>query len=147
MTSYRDSLALGGTDIRNMVTDFDAWLFDRKLRLDGTVLPWLQKEPSPAAQFGTAVHMAVLEPERYDTLAVVMPYCENFALKEGRAYKADAQDKCTTPDHFIMRHEHHWAIQQTTKPTPSRAPPGRCWNWQPSRRSRPGCMRWKSATR
>jgi hypothetical protein len=113
--SYRESLALGGTDIRSMVCDFEAWWFDRKLKESGTVLPWLQKEPSPAAQFGTAVHMALLEPDRYDEFSVIMSYCDNFALKEGRSIKIQAQEKCTTPEHFIMRFEHDWAIAQIRK--------------------------------
>jgi hypothetical protein len=115
MSDYRQSLALGGTDIRGMVTDYEAWLFERKLKEAGGLPPWLQKDPSPAAAFGTAVHLALLEPDRYDTLAVVMPYCSNFTLKAGRDIKAEAEAQLATPDHFIMRHEHHWAISQIRK--------------------------------
>jgi hypothetical protein len=112
MSDYRQSLALGGTDIRGMVTDYEAWLFERKLKEAGDVPPWLQKDPSPAAAFGTAVHLALLEPEKYDKYAVEMPYCPNFTLKEGRAIKAEAEAQCVTPKHFIMRQEQAWAIKQ-----------------------------------
>jgi hypothetical protein len=115
MSDYRASLALGGTDIRGMVTDYEAWLFERKLKEAGGLPPWLQKDPSPAAAFGTAVHLALLEPEQYDKLAVVMDYCDNFTLKAGREIKEKAQALCVTPDHFTMRHEHHWAISQIRK--------------------------------
>jgi hypothetical protein len=115
MSDYRASLALGGTDIRGMVVDYEAWLFERKLKEAGDVPPWFDKEPSPAAAFGTAVHLALLEPDRYDTLAVVMPYCANFTLKAGRDIKAEAEAQLATPDHFIMRQEHAWAIKQIRK--------------------------------
>jgi hypothetical protein len=109
---YRKSLALGGTDIRGMVTDYEAWLFERKLKEAGGLPPWLQKDPSPAAAFGTAVHLALLEPEQYDKFAVIMDYCENFALKAGREIKEKAQALCVTPEHFTMRQEQAWAIKQ-----------------------------------
>lgn len=112
MSDYRASLAIGGTDIRAMVKDYDKWIFERKLILNGGLPPWLQYDPSPAAQFGTAVHLALLEPEKYDKLAVIMDYCENFTLKAGREIKEKAQALCVTPEHFTMRHEHHWAVQQ-----------------------------------
>lgn len=112
MSAYRSSLALGGSDIRAMITDYDAWKFERDLILSGGLPPWMQKDPSAAAEFGTAVHLALLEPHKYNIHAKVMPYVENFTLKEGRAVKEQARLQCILPGDFIIRHEHDWAIQQ-----------------------------------
>jgi len=108
--TYRQDLALGGSDIRAMVKDFEAWLFYRKLRESGETPAWLEDSTSPAAAFGTLVHMAILEPWQYDAQAIVMPYTESFATKEGRAVKAAALSRAKEVDGFPVRQEHHYAI-------------------------------------
>lgn len=95
-----------------MVKDFDAWAFERKMKLDGTLPVWLKDEPSEAMQFGTAVHMALLEPKEFERRAVIMPYVESFALKAGKDIKTKAVDHAEAIGGFVLRQEHAWAISQ-----------------------------------
>lgn len=109
---YRQHPALGGSDIRLMVRDFDSWLFHRRLKESGQVPPWLQDdEPTPAAEFGTLVHLALLQPWLYDAQAVIMPYVSSFVTKEGRQVKNDSLAKAKEIDGQVVRAEHAWAIE------------------------------------
>lgn len=111
--NYRENPALGGTDIRAMVSDYEAWLFERKLKLAGELPPWLERKSSPAAEFGTLVHMAILEPWLYDANAVVMPYFPNHTIKIAKDAKRKAEEEAKSRgDGFVVRHEHAWAIEQ-----------------------------------
>jgi PDDEXK-like domain of unknown function (DUF3799) len=112
-TAYHQSRAISGTDMRLASKDFEAWAFERRLKLDGEMLPWLQAdEPSKAMNFGTAVHMAILEPDRYEALKVVMPYVENFALKAGKAIREEHEAKAQEKDGILLRCEEAWAIEK-----------------------------------
>jgi hypothetical protein len=108
--AYRASLALGGSDIRAMVADFERWHFERKLIEAGTLPEWMQRDPSPAAEFGTLVHRALLEPWHH-AKDVVMPYVKSFALKEGKAIKAEAEAQAEHQGGIVIRHEHGWALE------------------------------------
>ena len=111
--NYRCHPAISGTDARLMVKDFEAWAFNRRLKLNNEVPVWLVDEPSEAMQFGTAVHMALLEPEEFRRKAVIMPYVESFAVKAGREIKMDALERAMALDGgFVLRQEHAWAIEQ-----------------------------------
>lgn len=46
-------------------------------------------EPTPAMAFGTAFHLAMLQPEEYALKYVVKPEGMSFATKEGKAWKAE----------------------------------------------------------
>lgn len=108
--TYRGDRRLGGTDISRAAKDFDAWAAERRLRLADQWPVWLEDE-TDAMAFGTLVHKALLEPEDYARCAVVMPYVQNFALKEGRAVKSEALAKAEAIENgFIVRHEHAWAL-------------------------------------
>ena len=109
MSEYRKSLALGGSDIRNMVADFERWWFERQLVEAGTLPEWMQRDPSPAAEFGTLVHRALLEPWKHVD-DVIMPYVKSFALKEGKQTKAEAETLAEYRGSIVIRHEHNWAL-------------------------------------
>lgn len=109
---YRASLAVGGSDLRLAAKDFEAWSFKRRLRLAQATPPWLEDEPTAAMEFGTAVHMAILEPERYREKAICMPYVESFAVKAGKDIKAQAIKQAEAKNGFILRAEHAWAIER-----------------------------------
>lgn len=54
------------------------------------------KAPPPssdAMEFGIALHMALLEPERFAERYIFKPEGMNFATKEGKAWQANAGDK------------------------------------------------------
>ena len=77
---------------------WDAWgASDLRAMLDGPEACWFKKyeaesESTPAADFGTLAHLALLEPERWppkDIAWIPGPYNEN----PGRRDKADAQDR------------------------------------------------------
>lgn len=110
MNNYRASLALGGSDARLIAKDFEAWMFKRRLIEAGELPPWMRDEPSEAQSFGTAVHMAILEPARFEREAVIMPYVESFVRKEGKDVKERAQAEAKERGGFVLRHEHNWAI-------------------------------------
>lgn len=110
MNDYRSSLALGGTDARLIAKDFDAWLFKRRLVEAGELPPWMRDEPSEAQNFGTAVHMAILEPERFERECVAMPYVESFVRKEGKDVKERALADAKERGGFVLRHEQAWAL-------------------------------------
>jgi hypothetical protein len=111
-TDYRQSLALGGTDARLIAKDFEAWWFRRQLVERGELPPWMQDEPSEAQSFGTAVHMALLEPLKFAARCVPMPYVESFALKAGKTIKEEHLAKAReVSEGFILRAEHKWAIE------------------------------------
>lgn len=115
MTSYRASLALGGSDARLIAKDFAAWWFRRQLIERGELPPWMRDEPSEAQNFGTAVHMALLEPERFERECVVMPYVESFVRKEGKDVKERALAEAKERGGFVLRHEQAWALQHIRK--------------------------------
>ena len=110
MSDYRSNPALGGSDLRNMVLDWEKWLFERELILSGQVPEWFDKGPSPAAEFGTLVHRALLEPWHHQK-DVVMPYVRSFALKEGKTIKAEAEEQAKAQGGIVIRHEHGWALE------------------------------------
>lgn len=112
---YRSSLAISGTDASGASKDFEAWAFERRLKLEGAQLPWLADEPSKAQNFGTAVHMAILEPDRYEALKVVMPYVDNFALKAGKTIKEEHEAKAREIGGILLRCEEAWAVDQILK--------------------------------
>lgn len=115
-TPYRESLAVGGTDARNMVLDYEKWAFERRLKLEGNFPPWMQKEPSEAMQFGTWVHLALLEPRKYMDCRIVLPHGTNYATKFGKEAKAWLERKKErNPDCFLIKEEQAWAINQIMK--------------------------------
>lgn len=104
---YRANTALGGSDIRAMVQDFDAWLFERELRLKGEWPEFMERTSSPAAEFGTLVHQALLEPTEYRK-NIILTEPVSFATKAGKALKAEAEEKGVS----IVKQEQAWAIEQ-----------------------------------
>lgn len=114
--NYRCHPAISGTDARLMVKDYEAWAFQRRLKLNNEIPAWLVDEPSEAMQFGTAVHMALLEPEEYAKRVVIMPYVESFAVKAGREIKLGALESAMAIEGgFVLRQEHAWAIEQIAR--------------------------------
>lgn len=77
--TYHANKALGSTDIRDYLRS--PRLF--KDRQEGLIM---EKE-TPAQRFGTLVHMAVLEPERFAAEVVAKPEGMSFATKEGKAWR------------------------------------------------------------
>lgn len=110
-TDYRQSLAISGTDVARIAKDAESWLFERSLKLKGELPPWLQFEPSSAQAFGTAVHMALLEPERFEREKVVMPYVPSFALKAGKTVKEEAESEAKAKGGFVLKAEESFAIE------------------------------------
>lgn len=106
MTDYRSNPALGGSDIRAMVQDYEAWLFERNLRLKGEWPEFMDKGPSPAAEFGTLVHQALLEPLEYRK-NIILTEPVSFATKAGKALKAEAEERGVS----IVKQEQSWAIE------------------------------------
>jgi len=115
MSDYRKSFAISGTDASRASKDFEAWAFERKLKLDGDIPPWLQDEPTSAMNFGTAVHMAILEPQVYAEKAIVMPYVESFALKAGKTIKEEHEAKAREIGGILLKCEEGWAIEKIRK--------------------------------
>jgi len=110
MSDYRANTALGGSDLRAMVLDWEKWLFERDLTLSGSLPEWMQRSPTPAMEFGTLVHRALLEPWFHEC-DVVMPYVKSFALKEGKQIKAEAEAQAKEQGSIVIRHEHGWALE------------------------------------
>lgn len=112
-SSYRAHRAVSASDVRTMAIDYEAWSFERRLKLEGRLPPWMRKEPTDAMLFGTAVHLALLEPDQYVKKAVIMPYVESFALKAGKDIKKEAEAVADSIEGgFVLRAEHAWAIEQ-----------------------------------
>lgn len=109
MESYRAKRAISGTDTSRAVKDFEAWAFERRMKNEGTTPPWLGDD-SAAMAFGTLVHCALLEPQKFEAKAVIMPYVENFALKAGRDIKAEALALAELKNGFIVKQQDAWAI-------------------------------------
>jgi len=55
----------------------------------------MPNEPTEAMEFGTALHMYALEPEEFQKTFIVKPENIDFRTKEGKAWKADNEDKKT----------------------------------------------------
>ncbi len=114
--NYRAHPAISGTDARLIVKDYEAWAFERRLKLTNELPVWMERDPTEAMLFGTAVHMAVLEPEEYARKAVVMPYVESFAHKAGRDIKmAYLERTMALEGGFLLKQEAAWAIEQIVK--------------------------------
>lgn len=61
-----------------------------------------QSEDTPATAFGSAAHCLILEgPDAFDARYVVKPEGMNFATKEGKAWRAEAEEG----GHEIVSHE------------------------------------------
>lgn len=108
---YRAHDGIGGSDARAMAMDFDKWAFEREMQRQG--LPWAERKDTAATAFGTAMHMACLEPEKFESNVVEMEYCPNFTLKAGRAIKDEAKEKAAQkPEGFVLKAEEAWAIRK-----------------------------------
>lgn len=108
--TYRQNSALGGTDTSRMVSDYGAWLFERRLKDAGKLPPWMKKETS-AMSLGTAIHMALLEPHKFEALAFPVEYHPSYATKEGRAAMKEAKEKAEHAGGFVLKPEEAFCIQ------------------------------------
>lgn len=96
--AYHANEAIGSTDIRDFLRS--PRLF--KDRQDG-----IQRKETPALLFGTASHMALLEPIRFARSAAFKPKGMKFSTKEGIAWR-DAHE---AEGRIIVEHDDAEALQ------------------------------------
>jgi hypothetical protein len=100
--TYHDNPATGSSDARN-------FLISPQLYRDG-MDGLCDRDPSAALLFGTAAHMALLEPARFLAGYKVKPEDMSFATTEGKAWKKEAVtggfDIISFDDHRHLKHMH-----------------------------------------
>ena len=112
ISDYRAHTGIGGTDVREMLADFERWHYLRKLRLSDPDSWLLDDAPTASQQLGTLVHMGLLQPWLYDAQGVVMDYTRSFATIEGKNIKKKAQARATEIEGFPIRQEHDFIVRE-----------------------------------
>lgn len=111
---YRSIPAVSASDMRQLSLNPREWAMRKMMHLDGSLPPWLEDNESDAMRFGTAVHMAALEPERYNTTAEVLPYFASMATKEAKEAKREAELR-VGPDGLVLKAQEGWGIKHILK--------------------------------
>lgn len=112
ISDYRAHSGIGGTDVREMLADFERWRYMRELRAKDPEHWLIDDTPTPAMQLGTLIHMGLLQPWLYDAQGIVMDYTRSFATIEGKNIKKKAQARATEIEGFLIRHEHDHIIKE-----------------------------------
>jgi hypothetical protein len=85
--SYRSAPGLSGTDMAKLYVNPDLFFFERD-----PANAMFKRVPTPAMQFGTAAHLAILEPEEFEKRHVILRHVESYATKDGIAAKKEVQE-------------------------------------------------------
>lgn len=107
--AYRSLNVLSSTDIRELSHNPGKWALKTALKITNKTPPWLFDEDTDAYAFGRALHCAALEPMRFKSHSIVLPYFKSFVLKDARAAKEMAQSE-VGPGGFVLKAQEGWAI-------------------------------------
>lgn len=100
--SYRDNPALGATDVKHLASGYKNYL--------NSLMPDYYRSTS-MLEFGTAVHTAILEPDRMMDTVAIIPECDR-RTKAGKAvYNQFLADN---PDKILITHDDWQVIRAMT---------------------------------
>lgn len=110
--AYRSAKILGATDCKNLALCPQEFILRRVLEHSGRLPVWLEEKTSDAMLFGTAFHLAVLQPNEYlERVRVINEYYPSFVYKEAKEAKERAI-KDAGPDGILLRCQDGWALER-----------------------------------
>lgn len=88
VSAYRAAEGLSGTSASKLWTNPTLWHFEQ----DPLNAKFCVRKSTPAMEYGTAVHLAILEPLEFSRRVVLLRHADSYATKDGLAAKKELSD-------------------------------------------------------